>query len=75
MVRVALRAGPVDDAIENWTVPFPLPEPPLVIVTHGALLVAVHPHPAPVVTVTVPEPPVCSTERESGSMLTWQPLP
>jgi len=75
MVSVALRAGPVVGATENSTVPFPFPEPPLGIVIHDALLVAVHSHPAPVVTATVPEPPVCSTERESGSMLTWQPLP
>ena len=75
MVSVALRAGPVVGATENWTVPVPLPEPPLVIVTHDAPLVAAHPHPAPAVTATVPEPPVCSTERDSGSMLTWQPLP
>jgi hypothetical protein len=75
MVRVALRAGPVVGAIENWTVPFPFPEPPLVIVTQGTLLAAVHSHPAATLTVTVPEPPVCSTDCDSGSMLTWQPLP
>src|SRR5262245_45627126 len=75
MVNVAVRAGPVVAAAENWSVPFPFPDAPLVIVTHGALLVAVQSHPAPVVTATVPEPPVCSTDCDSGSMLTWQPLP
>ena len=75
MVSVALRAGPVVGATENWRVPFPFPEFPLVIVIHGAPLVAVHSQPAPAVTATVPEPPVWSTERDSGSMVTWQPLP
>ena len=75
MVSVALRAGPVVGATENWTLPIPFPELPLVIVIHDALLVAVHSQPAPVATATVPEPPVCSTERDSGSMVTWQPLP
>jgi hypothetical protein len=75
MVSVALRAGPVVGATENWTVPFPFPEPPLVIVIHDAPLDAVHSHPAPVVTAIVPEPPVCSAECDSGSMLTWHPLP
>lgn len=75
MVSVALRAGPVVGATANWIVPFPFRLPPLVIVIHDALLVAVHSHPAAAVTATVPEPPVLATECDSGSMLTWHPLP
>jgi hypothetical protein len=73
IVSGALRAGPVVAAIANWTVPFPFPLPPLVIVIHGALLVAVQSHSATVVTATVPEPPVCATENESGLMPKLQP--
>jgi hypothetical protein len=74
-VSVPLRAGPVFAATANWIVPFPFRLPWLVIVIHGALLVAVQSHPAAVVTATVPEPPVCATEDDSGSMLMWHPLP
>lgn len=73
MDSVPLRAGPVVGATANWTVPFPFPLPPLVIVIHDALLVAVHSHPAPVVTATVPAPPVCATECDSALMLKRQP--
>jgi hypothetical protein len=75
MVSVPLRAGPVVGATANWIVPFPFRLPPLVIVIHDALLVAVHSHPGAVVTATVPEPPLLATEYDSGSMLTWHPLP
>jgi hypothetical protein len=39
------------------TVPLPVPELPDVIVTHEALLAAVHAQPAPAVTVTLADPP------------------
>ena len=54
--------------------PLPFRLPPLVIVIHDALLVAVHSHAAAVVTATAPEPPVCATEDDSGLTLKWQPL-
>jgi hypothetical protein len=73
MVSVALRAGPVVGATANWTVPFPLPLPPLAIVIHDTPLVAVHPHSGAVVTATVPEPPVLATECDSGLMPNVQP--
>jgi hypothetical protein len=41
----------------NATAPGPLPLAPLVIVSHGALLVAVQPHPPRPVTLTDPVPP------------------
>ena len=63
MVSVPLRAGPVDGATANWTVPFPFRLPPLVIVIHDALLVAVQSHAAPVVTATVPELPAGGSPR------------
>jgi hypothetical protein len=42
------------------TVPLPDPLPPLVIDSHGALLVAVHVQPDATVTITVPLPPVAT---------------
>jgi hypothetical protein len=39
------------------TVPLPVPELPDVIVTHEALLAAVHAQPAPAVTDMLPAPP------------------
>jgi hypothetical protein len=48
-----MRAAPVFAAILRPTDPFPVPDPPDVIVSHvGALLVAVQVHAAVVVTVT-----------------------
>jgi hypothetical protein len=73
MVSVPLRAGPVVGATPNWTVPFPVPLLPLVIVIHDALLVAVHAHSGTVATATALEPPVLATEYESGLMLNVQP--
>jgi hypothetical protein len=45
---------PVFAATLKLTGPVPLPVPPLVMVIHDALLVAVHAQPVPVVTVPVP---------------------
>jgi hypothetical protein len=59
IVRVAVLARVVVFASAvNLTLPEPLPEAPLVIVTHDALLVDDQLQPVPVVTVTVPLPPV-----------------
>jgi hypothetical protein len=59
IVRVAVLARVVVFAAAvNLTLPEPLPEAPLVIVTHDALLVDDQVQPVPVVTVTVPLPPV-----------------
>jgi hypothetical protein len=44
-------------AAVNPTVPLPVPDAPDVMVSHGALLLAVHAHALVVVTVTVPAPP------------------
>ena len=61
IVSVPLRAGPVVEATLNCTVPFPLPEAPLLIVIQAALLVAVHSHAATVATETDAEPPAFVT--------------
>ena len=54
IVSVPLRALPVLAATLKPTVPFPLPLVPEVIVSHDALLLAVHAHPLVVVTATLP---------------------
>src|SRR6187431_517823 len=47
MLSVPVRADVVGFALAaKLTVPLPLPAPPAVIVSHDALLVAVHAHPA-----------------------------
>jgi hypothetical protein len=57
MVRVPVRAPPVFAAALKPTVPVPVPATPDVMLSHGALLVAVHAHALVVVTDTVPVPP------------------
>jgi hypothetical protein len=57
---VPVRAAPLFDAIENATDPLPVPDAPLVIVTHAAFDAAVHAQPLVVVTVVDPLPPVAS---------------
>jgi len=52
IVSVPVRTKPELTAAENVTVPFPLPLAPAVIVSHVALLAAVHAQPAPAVTAT-----------------------
>jgi len=59
IVIVPVRAAPVLAATVKPTEPFPEPLAPPVIVSHDALLVAVHAHPLGAVTATaVPGPPV-----------------
>ena len=52
---------PVFAAALNPTVPVPVPVAPDVMLSHGALLTAVHAHALVVVTVTVPVPPSTGT--------------
>ena len=61
IVSVPLRAAPVLAAALNCTDPLPLPLAPDVMVSHVALLAAVHPHPLLVVTLTGPLPPLDGT--------------
>ncbi len=56
MVSVPERAAPVFGATLKPTDPFPVPAAPEVMVSHTALLEAVHGQVAVVVTVTVPVP-------------------
>jgi hypothetical protein len=57
-VKVPVRCAPVLAVAVNPTLPFPLPLAPDVIVSHEALLVAVHPQPVEAVTaIDVPAPP------------------
>jgi hypothetical protein len=59
---VPVCAAPEFGATANPTLPFPVPEAPLVTVIQLALDEAVHPHVAALaVTVTEPLPPVAST--------------
>jgi hypothetical protein len=51
IVTVVLRGAPPFAGITRWTVPFPVPVRPLSIVTHDALVLAVHVHEPPVVTL------------------------
>jgi len=56
--------------VENATVPLPVPEPPLVIVSHAALDVAVHAHDAAdAVTANVPVPPLSATFWLDGEIV------
>jgi hypothetical protein len=54
---VACRSAPVFAATLIWTSPVPVPLAPLMMVAHGALLVADQRHPAVVVTVIASVPP------------------
>jgi len=61
-VIVAVRAAPVFAATLNATLPLPVPELPLEIVTHGTLDDAVHAQvPADAVTAIDPVPPPSDT--------------
>jgi hypothetical protein len=63
------RAASVFAAIENVTLPGPLPVAPDTIVNHGTLLVAVHVHPTAVVTaIGVPVPAVAPADCVVGVM-------
>lgn len=62
MVTVPVRTAPGFAEAESPTVPFPVPLAPDVTVSHGALLIAVHPHAAPAVTATeLMTPPPAAT--------------
>jgi hypothetical protein len=62
MVSVPVRAVPVFAWALKPTEPLPVLFAPEVIVSHGALLVAVHAHALVVVTATVPVLPVAATD-------------
>jgi hypothetical protein len=57
------------------TVPLPVPLAPELIVSHEALLVAVHEQPAPAVTATVPAHPADGMLAVVGEIEYVQPLP
>jgi len=61
-VSVPVRVGPLVAATANVTLPAPFPLAPLLMLIHGALLVAVHAHPAAALTVTERVPPLASAE-------------
>ena len=63
MVSVPLRVDVVGfDAAVKFVVPLPLPLEPLVIVSHEALLVAVHVQPVCAVIAGAPIPPLAATD-------------
>ena len=66
---------PVFAAALKLTGPVPLPVPPLVIVIHDALLVAVHAQPVPVVTVVDPVPPAGAMVRLVGETVKLHDAP
>lgn len=68
MVNDPERDGPVVAAALKRTVPLPLPAAPDAIVSHDALLVAVHVQPAAAVTATLPSPPPAPIDCVSGSI-------
>jgi hypothetical protein len=69
IVSVPVRCAPVFADALYATVPGPLPLPPLVTLSHGALLAAIHVQPAVVVTVTgEPAPPLAATVAPPGAI-------
>lgn len=74
IVSVPDRAELEFAAALYWTVPFPDPLPPDVTLSHGALLLAVHPHPEPAVTATLPVPPPAGAFALVGEIEIEQPL-
>jgi hypothetical protein len=67
IVRVPLRVEvAVFAAIANAVVPLPVPDAPLVMVSHAALDAAVHGQPLPAVTDTEAEPAVAAAETLAG---------
>jgi len=75
IVIVAERVvAPVFAATLNAMFPLSVPEPPLVIVNHGALLTAVQGQPVPVRTATVPVPPDAVNVCALGVIVVPQPL-
>jgi hypothetical protein len=69
-VRVPVRSAPGLAAIVNATLPLPLPDAPDVMVSHAALLAAVHAHPLAALTaIDVPAPPPAAAVCDVGLML------
>jgi len=67
------RAAAVLAAIANPTAPLPVPDPPLVTVSHGAFDVAVHVQVfADAVTATLPAPAVSGTSCAVGAIVNEQ---
>ena len=56
-----------------WTVPFPVPDPPLVTVSHDTLLVAVHVQAMDPATVIAPLDPVAGTVTDTGDSVIAHP--
>jgi hypothetical protein len=65
-VVVPWRGAPVFCAITSWTLPFPLPDAPLLIVIHESVVDAVHEQPALAVTVTTTSSPPLLTSLLVG---------
>ena len=69
IVKVPVRADPRLAATVNVTVPLPVRDAPVLMVSQAALLTAVHAHVLAVVTLTVgPLPPSPSIEALVGLM-------
>src|SRR5919198_3075895 len=68
IVAVAVRAPAGLGAMLMEIVPFPVPDSPLVIVSDGSLLTAVHEHQLPVVTLTIAVPPPDGIAWVAGEM-------
>ena len=75
IVRVADRAVPLLAPVVQLTVPLPLPLAPEVMVSQGALLVAVHAQPAAAVTATLPVAPEAGALALVGAIENVQPVP
>ena len=75
MVSTAARASPVFGDTEIDVVPLPVPDPPFVIVTKGALFVVVQPQSADVNTLNVPVPPDAEIEMEVGETVNVHDVP
>jgi hypothetical protein len=73
MVSVPLLADPVvfPDAVKV-TVPLPVPDAPVAIVSQLAFEAAVQPHVASAVTLTLPPPPMAGTDMLGGAIANVQ---
>jgi hypothetical protein len=67
IVSVPARADPVLLATSTFTPPLPLPLAPDAIVSHDALLTAVHTHPLATLTDVATDPPLEPTFRCAGA--------
>jgi hypothetical protein len=69
MFTLAVRFVPLLTDANTTAVPLPVPDAPLVTVSHvGSLLVAVHEHQLPVVTATDVEPPPAASVADPGEI-------